>query len=69
MPESRTKLLRMLAEIDQQIREEAESLASDATLSDDDREFAAVQLDFRRDAVKRVEAMLGYASSLAASGS
>jgi hypothetical protein len=47
MPESRTKLLRMLAEIDQQIRE-AESLASDATLSDDDREFAAVQLDFRR---------------------
>ena len=68
MPESRTKLLRMLAEIDQQIRE-AESLASDATLSDDDREFTAVQLDFRRDAVKRVEAMLGYASSLAASGS
>lgn len=53
MPESRTKLLRMLAEIDQQIRE-AESLASDATLSDDDREFAAVQLDFRRRAGKRI---------------
>jgi hypothetical protein len=43
----------MLAEIDQQIRE-AESLASDATLSDDDREFAAVQLDFRRRAGKRI---------------
>jgi hypothetical protein len=58
MPDSRTKLLRMLAEIDQQIREEAESLASDATLSDDDREFTAVQLDFRRRALESVETLL-----------
>jgi hypothetical protein len=57
MPDSRTKLLRMLAEIDQQIRE-AESLASDATLSDDDRELAAVQLDFRRRALESVETLL-----------
>jgi len=58
----RTALIRLLAKIDQQIRE-AESLASDGTLSDDDRRFAAVQLDFRREAVKRVEAMLGKLDS------
>jgi hypothetical protein len=57
MPESRTKLLRMLAEIDQQIRE-AESLATDESLDADERGYAEAQLSFQRRALKRVEEML-----------
>ena len=57
MPDRREQLLRLLAEIDQQNRE-AESLASDDMLSDDDRNFAAVQLEFRRRALDRVEKLL-----------
>ena len=56
--ERRTRLIRLLAQIDQQISE-AESLASDPALDADERRLAKVQLDFRRDTVKRVEAMLG----------
>ena len=57
MPDRRTKLLRLLAVVDQQI-EEAESLMSDATLSEDDRRFAAVQLEGVGEALERVETMV-----------
>jgi hypothetical protein len=53
----RTKLIRLLAQIDQQICE-AESLASDPLLNEADRKYAMAQLDFRLTAVERVEAML-----------
>jgi hypothetical protein len=56
--ERRTACIRLLAHIDQQIAE-AEALASDESLDADERRFAKVQLDFRRRAVERVEAMLG----------
>lgn len=53
----RTKLIRLLAQIDQQICE-VESLASDPSLNDADRKYAMAQLDFRLTAVERVELML-----------
>jgi hypothetical protein len=58
--ERHTRLIRLLAHIDQQIAE-AESLASDASLDADERERAGAQLSFQRRAVERVEAMLGEA--------
>lgn len=55
--EQRTALIRLLAEIDQRTTE-AETLASDASLDADEREYAGAQVSFRRRAVERVEAML-----------
>lgn len=58
LSERRTACIRLLAQIDQQIAE-AETLADDADLDAGEREFARAQLDFRRRAVERVQAMLG----------
>jgi hypothetical protein len=55
--ERRTARIRLLAKIDQEITE-AEFLASSPLLDPDERRYAQVQLDFRRKAVERVEAML-----------
>ncbi len=55
--ERRTRLLRLLAVVEQQIRE-AEVIASDESLNAKERRRAAVQLDFRRDSAKRIEEML-----------
>ncbi len=56
--ERHTRLVHLLAHIDQQIAE-AESLAADESLDAYDRECAEAQLSFQRRAVMRVEAMLG----------
>jgi hypothetical protein len=56
--ERRTALIRLLAQIDQQIISEAESLASDLLLSYDERELAETQFAIHLDAVKRIERML-----------
>jgi len=56
--ERRTRLIRLLACIDQQIAE-AEALVSDPALGAEERGYAEAQLSFRRRAVERVEAMLG----------
>jgi len=57
LSERRAATLRLLAEVDQKIRED-ELRASDPLLSESERRIASAQLDFRRKAVGRVEAML-----------
>jgi hypothetical protein len=57
MSDDRTTLIRLIAEIDQRIAE-AESLANNRSLDDGERKSAAALLDFRRNAVQRVERML-----------
>jgi hypothetical protein len=61
MSDQRTKLLKLLAVVEQQIRE-AETLAADESLSVKERQRAAAQLDFRRDSIKRIELMLQESS-------
>jgi hypothetical protein len=53
----RKYLLRLLAQLDQQIAE-TESLSRDPRLTDGEHRLIASQLDYRRNAVLRVEAML-----------
>ena len=53
----RTTLIRLLAQIDQQISE-TESFATSTMLDPDEREYAAAQLNFRRKSVEWVERML-----------
>ena len=56
-PERRANLIRLLATINELIGE-AELTVSDDLLSDEVRQNANVQLDFRRKSVERVEQML-----------
>jgi hypothetical protein len=58
LSERRAATLRRLAEVDQRIRED-ELRVADPLLSESERRIASAQLDFRRKAVGRVEAMLG----------
>jgi hypothetical protein len=58
----RAKMLRLLAHIDQQIQE-ARSLIAHQTLSAQEKRFARVHLRWRRQALKRVEAMLQESDS------
>jgi hypothetical protein len=57
LAERRIACIRLLARIDQQIRE-AESLMNDRRLSWAERRSAAACLSFRRQAMKSVERML-----------
>jgi hypothetical protein len=64
-PAERSKAcIKLLAEIDQLIAER-EDLADQPVLADDEREYLAVLLQFRRDARERVEKMLKPAARLA----
>ena len=56
-PERRASLIRLLATINELIGE-AELTVSDDLLSDEVRQNANVQLDFRRKSVEHVEQML-----------
>lgn len=58
LADRRAACLRLLAEIDQLIAE-CEDLAAQPVLADDEREYLAVHLQFRRHARERVERMLG----------
>lgn len=58
MPNRRSKLLRLLSNIDQGIAE-ARNLSVHPDLSERERRCAAVQMEFRQHSVKRVVAMLG----------
>ena len=53
----RTALIRLLAEIDQEI---AQSHAVDPQVSRDERRYSEVQIEFRRRIALRIERMLGY---------
>lgn len=55
--ERRTALVRLLADLDQRI-ELAKSLSTNPFLTRDERRYAAVELDFQRKTVDRVERML-----------
>ena len=59
--ERRTACIKLLAEIDQLIAE-CEDLADQPVLADDEREYLAVHLQFRRYTVELVESMLGSSS-------
>ena len=58
MSARRRALIRLVAQIDQQIAD-ARSLAADKRLSQGERLVAKAELEFRQKAIKQVEAMLG----------